>query len=323
MSNVGILGCASIARKFMISATTESTDFTLAGIASRDPQKAADLARESDCKSYHSYQDLLHDDSIDAVYIPLPTGMHYEWVSKAVSAGKHVLCEKSLCERLEQTVEIMELAEKKSVVVCENFMFEEHTQIDTAKSLIDDGRIGEIRSITASFGFPPFVDVDNIRYSSDLGGGALLDAGAYVIKAAQIFAGSNITCLGATLDYQGRSVDILGSALLYSDKTKITAHTSWGFNNFYKCEIDLWGSKGRITLDRAFTAGPVISPKIAVVDKTGQEVIVVPRENHFVNMLGKFAKLIRHEESREQYTLKVLDQSRLLNEVKKVARVCT
>ena len=125
---IGIMGCAKIAESLIIPNIIRSESFELRAIASRHSVKAVSFGEKFDCLAYNDYEQLLNDDLIDCIYIPLPVGLHYEWALKALNAGKHVLCEKSLATTTEEVSSMIETAMKNEKILFENFMFPFHSQ---------------------------------------------------------------------------------------------------------------------------------------------------------------------------------------------------
>lgn len=310
------MGCASIARRSVIPAILETDALELVAVSSRTEKKANEFADEFGCKSIVGYQNLLDSEEIDAVYMPLPTGMHKEWMIKALDAKKHLLVEKSMSLDYSTTQQIVQLAAKNGLVVMENFMFKYHSQHQIVKELILSGTIGEIRCFRASFGFPP-LDRSNFRYNKELGGGALLDAGAYTISASLMFLGNDLQVKAATLNYDGCEVDIHGGAYLQSADGKF-AEVAFGFDNYYQCNYEIWGSSGKIIAHRAFTPKPNQSPKITVESPNGTREILAKPDNHFKNLLLEWSERIRVKEGSSFYQ-ELLAQSRVLDMVRKIS----
>ena len=190
--NIGILGCANIAHKYIIPTLLEMSVYNIIGIASRTKEKANQFSNTFFIKPYYSYESLLNVEELEAIYIPLPNALHAEWIEKAFGKGLHVLVEKSLATSFEDVLRLNRMALEKKYVLLENFQFRFHKQLEVIKELVKDGKIGPLRCVRSSFGFPPFSDKKNIRYNKKLGGGALLDAGAYPVKISQIFLGNDI-----------------------------------------------------------------------------------------------------------------------------------
>lgn len=320
---IGVISTASIAERLVIPAINAmKSNFVLAGIASRSNSKAEIFANKFRTKGYNSYDDLLSEDEIEAVYIPLPNSLHLEYVEKALNNNKNVLVEKSLGCSYEEVEFLTSIARSRGLVIVENFQFRFHPQINVIKEILLSGKIGEMRSLRASFGFPPFSDKNNIRYNELLGGGALLDAGAYTTKISQILLGTNLKVKASNLNFQPNYlVDIWGGAYLQDEKSGIFSELAFGFDNFYQCGIEIWGSKGRLTTNRLFTAPSEFIPEILVETSSGNEIIKAPSENHFEIMLLHFYNLIKTKDNLEIEHIQNLDQARLLNEIKDNAYV--
>jgi len=318
--NIGVLGCANIAQRFIIPTLKEMEEFNLFGIASRAKEKVDEFSKEFDTKAFYSYESLLDEKDLGAIYIPLPNSMHYEWINKALNKNLHVLVEKSMTCEFEEVKELNNLAKQKGLVLIENFQFRFHSQLQYIKELVDSGKIGELRNIRASFGFPPFADSDNIRYKKELGGGALLDAGAYPLKISQIFLGDDISVKSASLDTpKNKEVDIWGSAYMKQKNGNLTSQIAFGFDHFYQNNIELWGSKGKIYTNRIFTAAPGFEPTIEIETNDGKESVQLSSDHHFKNMLKHFYTQIITKENIEDEYKQNINQARLIRELKEKA----
>ncbi len=315
---IGILGCADIANRMVIPNMLRTGLFELVAVASRSEQKAAEFAKIFNCESIVGYEKLVDRKDIEAVYIPLPSGMHFEWITKALKLGKHVLSEKSLACDISETSSIISLAKEKKLCVFENFMFVFHSQFDFIKQHIKDNTIGDIRLLRTSFGFPPFNIETNIRYKKELGGGALLDAGAYTIMAAHFILGPNQKVLGSSLEKGNWNVDYQGSAIL-KNTDGIVSQLAFGFDNFYQNNIELWGSIGKMTIERAFTASPGFNPKVIIETENKKTEYILPADNHFQKILIKFAECISTD--RNEYLFnQILCQSSLISQIRLMAK---
>jgi predicted dehydrogenase len=315
--NIGVLGCANIAKKSMIPAIKNLSDhFNLLGIASRSPNKVDEFCDLFDTQAYYRYTDLLENPSLDAIYIPLPNSLHKEWIEESIQQGLHVLVEKSMACNFKDVVHLNDLAAKSGLLLMENFQFRFHPQLNAIKKLLNDGEIGSLRSIKSTFAFPPFNDEHNIRYSAELGGGALLDAGAYPLKIFQIFLGYEIRVLAASAYFDSsRCVDLWGSGFLGSNISGVSAHMNFGFDNFYQCELEVLGSKGRIYTDRIFTAPATHSVKIDIhKSNLGKTTLELNPSNHFENLLLNFReKIVGTEDFADEYSQNI-SQARLIDE---------
>jgi NDP-hexose-3-ketoreductase len=320
--NIGILGCAQIAEKAVIPELKKlKNHFNIVGVASRTLKRANQFSSKFNLKPFNGYQSLIEHDQVEAVYIPLPNSLHFEWISKALLAGKHVIVEKSLACNYEEAVSLNLLASQKGVVLIENFQFRFHSQLQKLMEMVQDGKIGEIRNMRASFGFPPFPDQNNIRYQKSLGGGALLDAGAYPIKISQVILGNDLVIASSQLAIDpDRNVDIWGSALLVSKSKGVVSQIAFGFDHAYQCSVELWGSKGILSTDRIFTAPPGFTPTFKLITQNGSEEILLAEDNHFRNMLLHFHDLVRMSKGQNDEYQQNINQARLIEEVRTLAK---
>jgi NDP-hexose-3-ketoreductase len=282
---VGILGCAEIAVRSMAPAFKQHPSFDLVSFAGRDPEKTSKVAISFGCKAIPSYQTMIERNDLDLVYIPLPNSLHKEWVLKALLSGKHVLCEKSLGCSFSEVSEMVDTAKSMNKLLIENFQFRFHSQHQYVKKLLLENEIGEMRCFRSSFGFPPFTDALNIRYQKSLGGGALLDAGAYTIKATEFIMGEKFEVKAANLNISKiLDIDIFGGIYMQDEQGHF-AELAFGFDNYYQCTYEIWGSKGKITSTRAFTSPPGFSPTIIIEKQGNKEEKILPADDHFINML--------------------------------------
>lgn len=323
LTTIGVLGAANIALRSVIPAIKSLPRyFKLVAIASKSNDKIIELSKSNSCKFYLDYNNIIDDENIDAIYIPLPNALHAEWIEKSLLKGKHVLVEKSLGCNLLEVEYLTNLARNKNLVLLENFQFRFHPQMHILNDILNKGTIGDIRCLRASFGFPPFQDPENIRYKKNLGGGALLDAGAYTTKIAQILLGLDLQVKAATLNDLGKSeVDMWGGAYLQNSDTGLFAQLAFGFDHFYQCGVEIWGSKGKLITNRLFTAPSEHEPEIIIEKFDSKKVLSANSANHFELMLIHFYNLInKHGDIELEYQQNV-DQARLLNKIKEIAYV--
>ena len=310
---IGVLGCANIAARSLLPAFAGHAAFVVTGIASRDPAKAAPLAAQYRCQAM-GYDELVTSARIDAVYIPLPTGLHAEWAARCLENKKHVLCEKSLATTRDDVRSLVALARKNHVLLVENFQFRFHSQHAYVKDLLTSARLGDIRCFRSSFGFPLFKDPQNIRYKKALGGGALLDAGAYTLKAVAFVMGDGFRVKAATL-WRPPNVEVdMGGGAYLENQEGVMAEVAFGFDHFYQCNYELWGSKGRLVVKRAFTAPPGFAPEVTLETAEGVTTLVLSPDDHFTNMLTHFAGCIEAQRYEEEYN-ECLTQAELVHQV--------
>jgi dTDP-3,4-didehydro-2,6-dideoxy-alpha-D-glucose 3-reductase len=317
--NIGVLGCANIAGRYVIPAIQNlQNEFNLVSVSSRSACKAEEFGSKFCVEPVVGYEELIKKADLNAVYIPLPNSLHYEWIKKALQNGLHVLSEKSLACSLRDVEELTEISFSNNLALVENFQFRFHRQFSQIQDIMGSGKLGEVRCIRSSFGFPPFPDNDNIRYQKSLGGGALLDAGAYPLKLSSLLLGSDISVDASSLCYdQDRHVDLWGGAFIRQKYGDMFSEVAFGFDNYYQCSLEIWGSKAKLTTDRIFTAPPGFRPTIEVHKPAEIETITVEEDNHFVNMLRYFnAVADSHDLIRKEGQMN-LEQAKLIDELRK------
>jgi len=303
----GILGAADIARRYTGAALRDAEGSELVGLAARDRDRAAALAELLGVSAYDDYDAIIDDPSIDAVYIPLPIGLHATWALRAIRAGKHVLCEKSLAGSLPDALAILDAAGRAGVLVMENFMCTYHAQNLLVRDAIREGGIGSVAQATLAFGFPP-VAPDDVKYSRALQGGALHDAGAYCLKMARFHLPSDPVAIWASEERAGREVDVRGSATVAFEDGAV-AQLAWGFDNDYRNETRIWGATGAYEIDRSFSIPPERTPSVTLIRNTVPSAIEVAPMNHFVALVEDFvrrAEAGRIEEARRELAVQAV-----------------
>jgi len=311
---MGILGTSEIAFRRFLPALKKAENWEYAGVASRELAKTEKFVQEFGGKGYGSYEELLAEGEIDAVYLPLPPVLHFEWARKALENGKHVFLEKPSTISYEQTKMLVELASEKGLALRENYMFTEHPQLTVIQKLIAEGNIGELRLIRIAFGFPRR-EGNDFRYDRALGGGALLDCGGYTVKLANLLLGEDVKCQYANLNRDCLSdVDLYGWAVLENQK-KQAAQISFGMDNSYKCELEIWGQKGSIKSPRIFTAGPELEVVLEVEEKGEKKLLPVPAADQFYGSILRFESCIESQEQRTVEYQELLRQARLVEAV--------
>jgi len=295
--HIAVMGCANIAKRSVIPAILRlPNQFRLTAVASRNPEKANSFATEFGCEAILGYGSLIARDDINAIYVPLPTGLHFEWVMKAIDRGKHVYVEKSFAMSESETIALLELSEKRQVAVFEGYMFLYHRQLKTITTLLRDGVIGDLRYIHSCFGFPPLRSHD-FRYDALIGGGVLMDAAGYPTRLIRHLLGPSAKLRAATLFKSETGSSIRGSAF-YSLGNEISATSVFGFDQQYQCSVEILGSKGRVRADRVFTARPDHEARIWVECGSDSQVLNEPRDDHFVNAMLAFSQFINMPETR-------------------------
>ena len=263
----GVLSTANIGLKKVIPAMQQGEHTTVAAIASRDLAKARQAAAELDIpKAYGSYEELLADPDIDAVYNPLPNQFHVPWTIKAAEAGKHVLCEKPVALTVAEAKTLLEVRARTGVKICEAFMIRSYPQWLRLRQLLDEGRIGNLRSVTGFFSYFN-ADPANIRNQLECGGGGIYDIGCYLIHASRYAFRQEPMRVVACLDRDPKmKIDRLASAILEFP----------GGHSIFTCSTQLipyqrihfLGTRGRIEIEIPFNAPPD-RPTRLFIDSSG------------------------------------------------------
>jgi predicted dehydrogenase len=273
--NIGILGCANIARQFT-AAVQASPAVCVAAAASRNLDTAAAFASSLGIPRHHgSYEALLADTSIDVIYLPLPNSLHAEWGVKALQAGKHVLCEKPLALSRAEAEAMFAAARASGVMLLEGFPYYFQPQTGDMLKLLHSGAIGEVRGVQACFGFMLQNPQGNIRLNPDLGGGALLDAGSYALSLIRLVMGEAPVRVQAHARWAASGVDItLAATLIYADGRMAQLSCAMDVANHRRAVI--MGSGGTIETEYLNHTSPPISGSLRIRRGTGN---MIPFEN--------------------------------------------
>ena len=251
----GILSTAKIATGKVIPGILKADRCEIVAIASRDAELARDAAANFGIPNAHgSYEALLLDPDVDAVYIPLPNHLHAEWTIAAVGAGKHVLCEKPLAMTAADAERMIEAADAAGVHLMEAFMYRHHPSWVAARGLVEAGRIGRLSAVQTWFSYFND-DAANIRNIRAFGGGALFDIGCYAVNLSRmLFDGEPTRIAASMLRDPGSGVDVLTSAILDFDAGIA------GFTCSTRTEtdqrVDIYGTDGRISIEIPFNIPP-------------------------------------------------------------------
>jgi len=266
----GILGVARIATTKVIPAMQQGELCEIVGIASRDRARAEEAARGMGIpNAYGSYEEMLADPQIEAVYNPLPNHLHVPWSIRAAEAGKHVLCEKPIGLDAAEALDLIAARDRTGVVIGEAFMVQTHPQWVRTLELVRSGRIGQLRFAMGSFGYF-LMESDNVRNVREYGGGGLMDIGCYPIKTSRMIFGEEPVRVSGTLVRDPNfGTDALTSAILeypsghcvFACSTQVVPHQSMQF----------FGTTGRIELEVPYNAVAGATSRIRIDD--GRDVL--------------------------------------------------
>jgi dTDP-3,4-didehydro-2,6-dideoxy-alpha-D-glucose 3-reductase len=289
---VGLLGTADFAHRKMLPAMAAHPEIEVAAVASRDPGRAAEVAAAYSARPAAGYEDLLAQDDVDAIYLPLPLALHATWTEAALRAGKHVLGEKPLTVHPDQTRLLHALAGAWGLVLMENVLFVHHSQHARVRALLRSGAIGRPRFLEARFTIPRRPAGD-IRYDAALGGGALWDTGVYPVRAALELLPGRLRVIGASLTGgPGDEVATSGAALLEADGG-VAVQLAFGIDHAYASRYTIWGSAGRLTLDRAFTPPAGHVPVVELEDGGGVTTVELTPCDQIAAGLDAFVAAVR------------------------------
>jgi predicted dehydrogenase len=282
----GVLGAARIAIHHVIPALQQVASAELVAIASRDLDKAKDAAAHFGIpKAFSSYEELLDDPDVDAVYIPLPNSLHAPWTIRAAEAGVHVLCEKPLALDATEAGEMIAACRQRNVQLAEAFMYRYHPQIVQTLELVRSGEIGAPRIIRGNFSFE-LNRPDDVRWDPALGGGALLDVGCYPVNAARlVFGAEPVTALAAATFTKGGVDETLAGVLTFPDERYALVDCS--FRLPFRQGLEIVGTAGRIAL--AWPYNPGLKPATLTVTRGEDErTITIPSANNYILMIEAF-----------------------------------
>jgi predicted dehydrogenase len=293
----GVLGCAGIAAKAVIPAIQSSRLGRVAAIASRDAEKASAMATRFGIeKSYGSYEDLLSDPDIDAIYNPLPNHLHVPMTIKALEHGKPVLCEKPIALNAAQASELAEAQKAANLPVAEAFMVRHHPQWKKARAMVADGRLGDVRAIQTIFAYY-LDDPKNVRNQADIGGGGLFDVGCYAINTARfLFGAEPLRAIALMENDPVFGTDRLTSGLLAFPEGRQLAFTCSTQLSLTQ-KVTVLGTRGRLEIPIPFNA-PADQQTVLIFDDGrdlaggGRQEIVIEPVDQYREQVDAFAEAV-------------------------------
>lgn len=285
----GILSTANIGKKRVTPAIQHSRNGEVVAVASRNLQSAKVYAGElSIPKAYGSYEELVADQDVDAIYNPLPNHMHMEWSIRCAEAGKPVLCEKPLASNAEEAMKMVDRFDELGVTLGEAFMYRHHPQTQRVKQMLMDGAIGDVHFIQASFTFG-VRDENNIRLRTDMAGGALMDVGCYCINLMRLMTGEEPGQVHAMARFGEKSqVDefMIGTLAFPSG---ILGHFDCGLRSTRAHTYEIKGTRGRLVVREGFTVPDDHETLIDFWQDGNHQEIRIPPANHYQLMAEDFA----------------------------------
>ena len=285
----GIMSTAHINRLFLAGAR-EADNVEITAVASRDKPRAEQYAREQKIpKAHGSYEELLADPEVEAVYIPLPNSLHIEWSIQALESGKHVLCEKPLSRRATDVERAFDVAEREQRLLMEAFMYRHNPQTRRLVELIDQGAVGRVRVIRAAFGFVAH-DPANVRLQTRLDGGGLMDVGCYCVSGARLIAGEPER-VSAEQVLGGDGVDVVFAATM-RHPNDVLSHFDAGLAIDSRDLLEVVGDQGSLLLEDPWHCR---NPLIQLRRDGATERIEIDKANSYRIEAENFSASIRGE----------------------------
>ncbi len=283
----GVLGCARIARLQVVPAILRCSEAELAAVASRDAAKLVEFrSLFGDFKEHDSYDALIDNPTLDAIYIPLPNSLHREWAIRAMRAGKHVLCEKPLALNTAEIEEMIRVARESGVLLMEAFMYRYTERLRKVEEILASGVLGPIRSINATFRF--LLDRQNtIKEQPELGGGALYDVGCYPLNLIGLVTQAEPEAIAVECA-KSNGVDVnLSAVLRYADGLIASLHC--GFNAFGRNYSEIVGTEGALLVPDTFLDD---AGQLTLQTTRGSESIAVAASDRYGEEIRDFSKAV-------------------------------
>ena len=288
----GIISTANIGKKRVIPAIQASSNGEVLAISSRNQQSALAAAEQMNIpRAYGSYEELLADPDIDAIYNPLPNHLHAEWSIRAAQAGKPTLCEKPFASDAAEAQHMVSTFAALDVPLAEAFMYRFHPQTVRVKQMIDEGAVGNMQIMLASFTF--FMQrEDDIRLKPEMSGGSLMDVGFYCVNVMRLMTGEEPEHVSgnALIGPTGVDLNFVGTLKFPSG---VLGHFDCGFQTAYEHSYEIRGDAGRILVERGFVSAPNEQMVIRYWNSNDEyEEITIPAANHYTLMVEDFAEAI-------------------------------
>jgi predicted dehydrogenase len=285
---IGVLGAARIAPPALINPARENSDVVVAAVAARDVSRAqAFAAKHGIARVHDSYEALLADPDIDAIYNPLPNGLHGKWTRAALAAGKHVLCEKPFTANAAEAREIAEVAAQSDRVVMEAFHYRYHPLALRIEEIIASGELGKLKRVEASLCFP-LPKFSDIRYNYALAGGATMDAGCYPVHMVRTFGGSTPEVVSAQAKLRGPQIDrAMTAELQFADGHTGRIRCSMWSARLLDFSARVVGEQGELRALNPLM--PQIYHRLSIRSAAGKRVEHFPRRATYAYQLDAFA----------------------------------
>jgi predicted dehydrogenase len=288
---IGVLGAARIAPMALINPARQNVDVDVVAVAARDTARAQVFADKHGVARVHdSYEALIADPDIDAIYNPLPNGLHGTWTGAALAGGKHVLCEKPFTANAAEAAQIAELAGRSDRVVMEAFHYRYHPLITRVEQIISSGELGNLKRVEASMCFP-LPKFSDIRYDYDLAGGATMDAGCYAVNMVRTFGGPTPEVVSAQAKLRDPRVDrAMTAELRFPGGATGRVHCSMWSSSLLQLSAKVVGDRGEVRVLNPVT--PQLFHRLSVRSPSGNRVERFARRASYAYQLDAFAAAV-------------------------------
>lgn len=317
-----ILGASEIAYRRFLPALQKDNRFVYIGVAyQRDQDKGKAILFKKDFGGtiFTSFIDAINDTRVDAVYVPQPPALHYEFGKTVLESGKHLFMEKPFTIDLATTKELVSIAKEKQLGIHENYMFIFHKQISEVVKLVSGGVVGKLSHYEMKFCFP-LRNLEDFRYKKKLGGGALLDCGGYPIFLSRFLVGKDAKLIDIKIDYDiGFEVDMHGKGRMISNKKDFYCDFYYGMNDEYSCYIEAHGTSGILKANRVFTAPADFDILLELYDN---DIVLINsfhigKDDSFLHSLNAFYESIINNKCRETNIEQILEQAKYIDIMQK------
>jgi predicted dehydrogenase len=311
---IGILGAAKIAPAALVRPGREVAEVDVAAVAARDPARASNFARKHGISRTHpSYEALIADPHIDAIYNPLPNALHAHWTLRAIEAGKHVLCEKPFTANADEARTVADAAAAAGVVVTEAFHYRYHPLAERLRRVAHGGELGAIREIRTAMCFP-LPKFSDIRYNYELGGGAMMDAGCYALHCLRLLGPSEPQLVSASAQLRTPNIDRAMSAdFRFSEGAKGHLECSMWSRRLLNISAKVTGDRGQL---RVFNfVGPHLYNRLSVTVDGHTRHERVRGEATYTSQLRRFAAAVLRGEPTLTPAKDAVVNMRLIDEI--------
>ncbi len=318
--NIAIWSIGRHATNRIIPELLELNNIKLIGICSRNTSTIKKYVRKIGCIGWANQNEMLNCKRVDIIFIASPIGLHYEHAKKALKSGKHVWCEKPLTSSYSNTIELIEIAQKKNLILKECFMSIYHPQFKFLQQFVKDNIKNGIKSLVCRFGMP-FLNEPGFRTNPKLCGGAIWDLGSHTVATAiELFPNQEVDVLFSEINFGENNIDYDGRAILRFSKGT-SAYLEWGFGSSYKNDIDIWANKNSIYTDKIFSKPSDFKPKFLISNENG--VIKLKNgiiSNQFKNMFMNFYKSHSLNENKKNEDVNIAKRAKIMDQIIKISK---